>query len=151
MKPHILQKIESFYQKNIAGKTTIGIHIRGTDKRIETAPIKIETIIASANMLAKFLPGCQFLVATDEQVILDQSKKMLQGPVIYYPATRSINGKSLHHHADEQDKPKLGEEVLIEAQLLARCSLFLHTCSNVSTTVLFFNPDIENILFAAGR
>jgi hypothetical protein len=39
---------------------------------------------------------------------------------------------------------------LIEVLLLSKCDLFLHTCSNVSSAVLLFNPELKHLLFESG-
>ena len=88
----------------------------------------------------------QFFVATDEQKLLEEAQELLSGPVIYCDSYRSLNGEPLHRPKKKQDysKAKLGEEVLIETLLLSKCNGFVHTRSNVSTAVLFFNPELEN-------
>lgn len=161
-KPYLREKIERFYEKHMTDKTTIGIHIRGTDKFTEIEPVNIADFLQKVNEKAKQFPNRQFLVATDEMSILAQAKKELNGPVIYYNCQRSLDGKPIHQPADQwvaqgvynevlksshkYNKALLGEEVIIEAALLSKCQLFFHTCSNVSLNVLFFNPDLEHVL-----
>ena len=154
IKPYIQEKIASFYRTKMAGKKTIGMHLRGTDKRAEIKPVSIETMCSSANALAKNYSGCQFLVATDEKKILQKAARLLQGQVIYYDAYRSSNGKPVHgkgQRFNSMNKARLGEEVLIETLLLSKCDMFLHSCSNVSSAVLFFNPELPHILFENGQ
>ena len=150
-----MRKVESFYQVHMAGKRNIGIHLRGTDKATEIGAVSVDTILTRANEVAKTMPDCQFLIATDETALLEKAKRVLHGKVIAYDATRSENGNPLHGPGKDKvkiskpivSKAQLGEEVLVEVQLLSLCNLFLHTCSNVSSAVLFFNPELENILF----
>jgi hypothetical protein len=142
IKHPIKKKIDRFFKENIAGKKTIGIHVRGTDKFRETTIVPLSLILQEANKYQ----GYQFLVATDEEAILEQAKKVLKGKVIYYPAERSKDGKPLHFKQDKNNALR-GEEVLIEVQLLARCDKVIHTCSNVSFAVHLFNPYLESILF----
>ena len=147
IKPCITKKIETFYTSYMLGKKTIGIHIRGTDKYRETGVIKPATIFEQANILAKQFPACQFLLATDELSILEEGKNVLQGNVIFYEAFRSQDGRPIHFNTHEYSKAKLGEEVLIETVLLSKTDIFLHSMSNVSSAVLYFNPALNNILF----
>jgi hypothetical protein len=136
------KKIDSFYQKYMQGKKTIGIHLRGTDKVKETLPVPATVILEAANKYQ----GYQFLVTTDEMKLLHLAKNVLKGKVIYYPCFRSRDGKPLHFGKHE-NKAILGEDVLIEVQLLARCDKILHTGSNVAVAALFFNPTIKHTLF----
>ncbi|MDR3646569.1 MAG: hypothetical protein P4L22_03435 [Candidatus Babeliales bacterium] len=146
IKPNIQNKINVFYKKNMHNKKNIGIHLRGTDKFTEVQPVDTKVIFNCANKLAKKLgKNCQFFVATDEERLLDLAKSNLQGKVIAYTSHRSQNSNPvwdfyLHNRAI------LGEEVLIESQLLSKCNYFIHTISNVSIAVCYFNPRLKNIL-----
>lgn len=145
IKECILVKVENFYKKYMQNKNIIGIHLRGTDKKIEAIPVSIESICQAANDFASKLPNCQFFIATDEQSLLDKATELLNGPVISYDSYRSINGSPVHFSSGENySKGKIGEECLIEAILLSRCSKFVHTRSNMSSAVLILNPELEN-------
>ena len=160
IKPTITEKVDTFYEEHMAGKVTIGIHIRGTDKFLETKVINFEHVCERANWIAEKYPECQFLVATDEQRLLDEAKKLLNGKVIHYEAYRSLDGLPIHNGtilkngkgikkgrvnkpSHSYNKAKMGEEVIIETLLLSRCNEFVHMRSNVSTAVLFFNPELD--------
>lgn len=143
----VKKKVESFFAQHMVGKKTIGIHLRGTDKKSEIPFVDPLVILARANKEAEQLGDCQFLVATDEYRLLELAKEKLNRPVLYYSCQRSCDTLPLHTVHSSQGKAVLGEEVLIEVLLLARCNLFLHTYSNVSAAVLYFNATLKNILF----
>ena len=46
-----------------------------------------------------------------------------------------------------EQRAKMGEDVIVEVNLLSRCDLFLHTCSSVSTAVLFLSPELEHRVY----
>jgi hypothetical protein len=147
--PAVVKKVSSFFTKNMFNKKTIGIHLRGTDKDREVKSIDPLVLLERANKEAELLGNCQFLVATDEYRLLAIAEKTLRRPIIYYPCLRSENNIPLHVPmvSPIKNKAVLGEDVLIEALLLAQCDLFLHTYSNVSAAVLYFNATLKNILF----
>ena len=149
LKPNIQNKINSFFHAHMAHTKTIGIHLRGTDKKSEVQPINIRHLFEKANKLQQFFPGCQFLIATDEEALLEEAKAHLKGNVIYYNAYRSKDGVAVHWQ-NKSGKAQLGEEVIIEAYLLARCDFFLHGCSSVSSAILFLNPDLKHLSFSPG-
>jgi hypothetical protein len=151
IKKPILEKVDAFFSKHMKGKTTIGIHIRGTDKYTEVEPINPQTLFDAANKYAADFKECQFFVATDEERLLILAKAKLNGPVISYDAVRSKSDMPLHLCSHNYNKAVHGEEVLIEALLLSKCDLFLHTSSNVSAAVTLFNPHLKNIYFIAGE
>lgn len=147
---HIQKKVNTFFAKRMAGKKTIGIHLRGTDKKFEVGTIDVEALLDTANTVAKKIDGdVQFFVATDDEVMLKKAKSILHHPIITYDSTRSVNGLALHHDRKNKNKAVLGEEVIIEVLLLAQCDHFLHGCSAVSTAVLFFNPWLPHTSFKA--
>jgi hypothetical protein len=149
IKQNIIDKIDRFYLQNMAGKKTIGIHLRGTDKYTEENPVSIEVIARAANQY----PDYQFLIATDEQKLLDQARALIKGRIVAYDCYRSPNEKPLHiRDKGNSYKPlpgQLGEDVLVEAILLSRCDKLFHTYSNVSFGALCFNPNLENRLFTS--
>lgn len=142
LNPLVQQKVDSFWHANMSGKHTIGIHLRGTDKHKEIKMVSPEVILQTAQRLAQ--PDSQFFIATDEEALLELAKKTLEGVVIYYDSHRSLDGSSLHH-SGPFPMHLIGEEVVIEAWLLSRCDVFIHTSSYVSTAVLFLNPYLKNI------
>ncbi len=65
----VARKVDEFYQKYIMGKKTIGLHLRGTDKSKEVKPVDPTKLFVHANRYK----NCQYLVATDEQQLLDRA------------------------------------------------------------------------------
>lgn len=151
IRPTVQDKIDHFYQQQMAHKKTIGIHLRGTDKKIEMAPTPTQIIVAEALKHAD--ENTQFLVASDEQQLVDLASKLLAPHrVISYDCYRSKNNHPLHltaATAKQEEKPaasQLGEDILVEVLLLSQCDIFIHTSSNVAAGVLYFNPDLKHVL-----
>jgi len=146
IKQPIIDKVEQFYQTNMAGKTTIAIHLRGTDKPTEITMPTAEVLLYEANRQAEKFESVQFLVATDEAKLLQLAQKMLKGPVINYNSYKATDGRALHTNAAIANRAQLGEEVLIECLLLSRSQLLIHSHSNVAYCAYFFNPELKTIL-----
>jgi hypothetical protein len=144
VKPSIQKKIDDFYQKNMAGKKTIGIHLRGTDKYLEEPVVPLSRYIDKANEISH--GSMQFFIASDDSKLFEQAKNLLKGKVIYFDSFRASTNQHMWQNWHPQ-KARLGEEVLIEAILLSRCDLIIHGFSNVAAAALYFNPTVQNILF----
>lgn len=142
IKPHIMNQANEFYKKHMEGKKTIGIHLRGTDKNREVPMTPTDLIINEANKYE----GYQYFIATDDNKLLEEAKKKLKGDIIYFDSIRSDNNKPIHL-SRTSSKAIVGEQVIIEMLLLTSCQKFIHTCSNVSMAVHYFNPDIDAIFF----
>ena len=141
--PLVRKKIEQFYSKKMTEKHIVGVHLRGTDKSSEVAQVSPLRILKIAQEQAT--PESQFFVATDDNRLLETAKKVLQGKVIYYDSYRSDSGKPIHK---KYNKALIGEEVVIEVMLLARCDVLVHTDSNVSISSLLLNPNLESIFLS---
>ncbi len=140
IKDTIQQKIDDFITLKMNGKKTIGVHLRGVHSYGEVPEISISDILKEANLHAA--PNVQFFVATDQLPLLQQAIKELKGPVVYYECQRF--DKTTAPIPGNKLAPRLGEYVLIETMLLSSCDHFIHTISNVSTAVLYFNPKLSH-------
>jgi len=146
VKPEIQKKVDAFYEDHIKGRKTIALHLRGTDKATEIQPVALEDLCSIANEYAAKSPGCQFFVCTDELSLLTRAQELLHGEVIAYDAFRSRDGNPLHlDHSHEQSPAQLGEDVIIEVLLMARCDLLVHTWSNVSLGAMYFNATLDSV------
>ena len=81
VKPSIRAKIDDFYRKKMVGKKTVGIHLRGRHLYGEVIPCACRTIFEAANQWASL--GYQFLIATDQQNLLDRAKRELKGAYMH--------------------------------------------------------------------
>ncbi len=148
VRPEIVEKADLFFREHMEGAVNIGIHMRGTDRAANDKWALPNDLIEEAKKLAAEIPGrVQFFVATDEECYLDLAKKALVG-LIYCDSTRSQDGKPLHLSISQKKQAaNLGEEVLIEGLLLAKCDYLLHSMSAVPIAVMMMNPSIKNVYF----
>ena len=147
IKPSIQKKINSFYKNKMAGRHVIGLHLRGAFKWDEVGVVPVEALCEEAN---RYIVGGDtvFFVATDQLPLIERVKKLLKGKVVYYDSCRQESSTNPFRSA--QWPPSMGEEVLIEAMLLSRCDHLVHTISNVSTAVLYFNPKLSHTMLYCG-
>jgi hypothetical protein len=143
VKPFILTKVDLFYENNMRGKTTIGIHLRGTDRKGDKR--RYLTQFEAAEREASAAVGdVQFFVATDDESLLNLAKEVLKRPIIYCDSHRSLDGSSVHNNKKniENGRTVLGEEALIEALLFSKCAFLVHSESCLDAAVLSFNPNL---------
>lgn len=147
IKPWVNEEVEKFYQTNMAGSFVIGIHLRGTDKVREVRPVSPHVLTAKALEEAKNSgrADIKFFIASDEQELIDVALADLVGfSVVMYDAERSHDKNPLHLSAGRKPAQH-GFEALVEALLLSKCNVFVHTISNFSAAVLGFNLELKNI------
>lgn len=142
----VQNKIDDYYKKNMSGKKTIGIHIRGTDKHTEEKPVDPYRMVEEALKHAD--ADTQFFVASDEKKLISEITTLLKDyRVISYDCYRSEDpNQPLHLPVRRPSRAQLGEDVVIEMILLSKCNMLIHTLSNVSAIPLYFNPSMPHVL-----
>ncbi|MBT4870366.1 MAG: methyltransferase domain-containing protein [Candidatus Diapherotrites archaeon] len=167
IKLHIIKKVEKFVEENFKGKKVMGVHFRGPGHNIE---IKRQLINLGYNcdsnsspegeitavpykeyfrLINRFIrrnPESKLFVTSDDSTILNRIKLRYGDRVIEYPAFRTKGGEM--HLLKKQNKLpkvsgfKLGEDVLVEALLLAKCDVLIHQKSNVSNFIKLWNKEL---------
>jgi len=170
VRPHIIKKVEKFKEENFHGKEIIGVHIRGPKHNIEMTPqlknlgynwdldsslkeerecIPYKEYTQLINFFINKNPNSKLFVATDDSDILNKFKKIYPNRVIEYPAFRPKSGEphvlKRHNKLPHISGFKLGEDVLIEALLLANCKVLIHQKSNISDFIKVWNRNIITI------
>lgn len=136
--------VEKFENKRVnlgIDEDTLGVQIRGTDKKEELPEIKIETIFNLIDSNEKE----KIFVATDDKYYLDSLLNRYGSRIIYDDTLQISSGsQSIHHNCS--DRYQVNEEVLSSVYLLSKCSHFLYSFSNVSLLALILGiNDFQSI------
>lgn len=153
LKPEINNEINEFVDKNFKGKFVIGIHYRGTDKKLETPRIPYETYLFHVNWWMNNVSANDrpmIFVATDEQQFLDHMYSLYKDKVIYNNFIRSSNDESIHYSNKYKNNYQKGKEALLDCIILSKCNLLLFPCASAfSMLSLKFNPNEAAIPLSA--
>lgn len=136
--------IDTFYEQNFKNKKVLGVHLRGTDH-----PDKKKMADYMDNLRIIFKNFDVMFIATDEQYRYDYVKAFYGDRALTYNSIKSADESALHTspYSNGVFKKKIGEDVIVEAYLLAKCNfLALGTNSNVNYFSRAINPNIEHIL-----
>lgn len=148
-KPHITALVDGTWKKFAANGPVVGIHFRGTDKVEEAPRVSWEHCL---NILNSYLQIDQNIkavfVASDEQKFVDFVMRSVKGLPVYshedhYRAQRSDD---MPIHRVEGGQYEKGEDALVNALLLSRCSTLIRTTSFLSAFASIFNPKLKVIL-----
>ena len=135
--------LEKFEKKKIElgiDKDTLGIQIRGTDKKQELPEIQIESIFNSIDSTQKE----KIFVATDDRYYLDSLLNRYGSRIIYDDSLQISSGsQSIHHNCFNRSQVNI--EVLSSVYLLSNCKYFLYSFSNVSLLALILG--VNNFQF----
>jgi hypothetical protein len=145
IKPHLLQKIDSFVEREFTAPLMFGVHYRGTDKSIEAARVSYQQVLDTVYREIQRYSSQDYkmFVATDEHAFLEYMQQQFPHRICYQQAMRSVDNKPLH--LSENHPYRQGEEALIDCLLLSRCDCLIRTSSNLSLWSSFFNPNMPVI------
>jgi hypothetical protein len=115
-------------------ENTLGVQIRGTDKKNEVDEPSIDNIIKKIDFYFETLHIKNIFLTTDDirylNGLLDKYKDL-----IIFDDTNMISETHLPLHV-LPDRDRINEEVLSSVYLLSKCSHFLYSFSNVSHLAL---------------
>lgn len=127
IKTDLLVKFENKRKELGIDDFTLGVQIRGTDKKSELPEIKLDKVF---NLIDK-VPAEKIFVCTDDEKYLNPLLDRYGDKIIYDKAiTISKDSQPLHHNC--VNRSKINEEVLSSVYLLSKCKNFLYSFSNVS-------------------
>mgnify|MGYP003675723531 CR=1 FL=1 len=140
IKPQILKKVDDFCLR-LKGENVLGVHIRSTDQYTDGhfagQPLCLERYLELIDQ-AIFQNGyTKIFAASDSEEIIDLLGDNFRN-LLTYDCIRSPDHRAIHLN-EEMKGYRIGEDVLVESQILSRCQYFIASPSNVSSMVTFWN------------
>lgn len=135
-------KRQIFYQKFIdlgISDKTLGIQIRGTDKKTEIPEPDIDGIIKKIDEYFNLVDIENIFLATDDIKYLNSLKERY-GNLILYDNTIHISSNDFPLH-NLPNRDIINEEVLSSVFILSNCRHFLYSFSNVSLLALIMGAN----------
>ena len=152
IKDYIEKQVNEFFAESMNNGKICGVHVRRTDSVADLSKRSpfLNQYIKEVNHYIKHVElkennsKVKVFLATDDAKVLEEFRKTFGNRLIYCDFTRSSSGEALHI-SSKVNKPKVGEEVLIECLLLSKCDFLIHSRSNVSSAALYINPELDHI------
>lgn len=151
IKPGIVQKVNDIHSRYMAGKRVVGVHVRYSHGGEEQPPGSMPTVHDFIHTTEDYLKSHGnepfIFLSTDTQEIVHRFRRRFNEKVLVQPGVYRVSlkeGRELHVDHPEPCL-KLGEEVLIDCLLLARCDAFIHITSNIATAVGYINPTVPMV------
>jgi hypothetical protein len=145
IRPEVMDKVNSFFERHLINKCVLGIHYRGTDKRAE-APLLAYADFGE--LIDSFLArnsgfDCLF-VSSDEQRFVDyiEGKFKQTLPVFYHDDHERAQTETAIRRSRSGDRYRKAEEAIVNSLLLSKCRALIKTASFLSGWSKLFNPDL---------
>ena len=149
MKPYITVRVETFIAEKMHGRRVLGVHFRGTDKKVEAERVRWEQVSEIVQRYLEHNPSynCLFVASDEARFITFMERTFASLPVVSHDDRfRSTTGEPFHTDDHGASNYLKAEEALINCLLLARCETLIRTTSFLSAWASIFNPELNIIL-----
>ena len=136
--PDINAEIESFRANHLVSNEYLGIHVRGSDKILESGNLaaKNTSYHELVDQYLRLNPDLQIFLLTDYEPALREFRERYPGKIVSTQCTRTEDVKGVHYEFQD-NKVRNGIEVVKDAYLASGCKYFVgNGRSAVSTAIV---------------
>lgn len=142
--PVFRRRADAFFGRHLSDEYAIGAHVRGTDFAYAEATEPEQYIESIRKHLAeREIDRYKVFLATDQQQFVELFRGELGERVVVSDGLRSEGEVAPFNLPVERSRALLGEEVLLDVLLLARCDYLFKGASAVGEYALWFAPDLD--------
>src|SRR5439155_9625215 len=95
LRPHLAEAVDRFYAEHLAGRPSLAVHARGTDKMFEQSTLgKVNAAYPPLieHYLERF-PEARILLLTDDETIASEYRQRYGERLVLTPSTRTSGAK----------------------------------------------------------
>jgi hypothetical protein len=147
VREELRHRVDELWQDIGAGRRCIGVHFRHSGHSHE-CPREIPPIDAVIHQTRRQLKGkgsAAVVLATDVREAVHSFRDAFGERLLVQPDVARAPAAMTQYDWGLPPCTALGEQALIDALLLARCDVLLHTTSNLATAVGYMNPRLRMI------
>lgn len=136
LQPALQAKVEQHAAALLTGKQWLAVHMRGSDKVKEITHLDNvnQAYWTSIEQILKVNPSLNIFLLTDSDQLLAEFRQRFGDKVLSLDCIRSDNDTGVHYAG--HSGVELGEQVILDSWLAARCDMFLgNGGSNVSVGI----------------
>ena len=136
LQPALQARVDAFARERMAGRRWVAVHVRGSDKITELRDLELVNAQYQHRIDAMLRadPAMGIFLLTDSEHFALEYRRRYGERVLLADVARSADATGVHYAGHEGRK--LGEEVVLDTHLAARCDAFLgNGASNVSTAI----------------
>ncbi len=147
VREELRHRVEELWRDGGVAGRAIGVHFRHPEHSHE-CPRQIPTVdvfIEWTKRLLRREPGASVVLATDVREAVDRFRDTFGERLLVQPDVARAPVGATQYDWGAPPGIALGEQTLVDALLLARCDVLLHTTSNIATAVGYMNPRLRMI------
>ena len=148
VKPHIRAKVDAYAAAHFTAPYMIGAHVRGTDFGY-AQPTTVEKYFEAIDAHVREQGRDDFgvFLATDQKQFVDQFRERYENRLVHYECLRSDTDVAPFQLPVESPYA-LGEEMLIDILLMAKCDHLIKGAAAAGEYALWFAPNLSCTDFA---
>lgn len=152
LKPHLARGVEAQWQDHMAGRHWLAVHVRGSDKVLEMKHLDTvnQSYYDAIDQILTVNPSLSIFLLTDSSPVLERFQARYGERILSLDCQRSDSATGVHYagHSGTQ----MGEQVIMDAWLAARCDFFLgNGGSNVSVGIRHLKSWTDGTFFLIGE
>jgi hypothetical protein len=147
VREELRRRVDELWQELGGARRYVGVHFRHSGHSHE-CPREIPQIDAVINRTRRQLKGeglAAVVLATDVREAVGSFREAFGDRLLVQPDVARAPAAMTQYDWGLPPCTALGEQALIDALLLARCDVLLHTTSNLATAVGYMNPRLRMI------
>jgi hypothetical protein len=147
VREELRRRVDELWRDGAVGARSIGVHYRHPEHSHE-CPRQIPSLdvfIARTERLVARSKGASVVLATDVREGVDGFRAAFGERLLVQPGVARSPVDGTQYEWELPPCVALGEQALIDALLLARCEVLLHSTSNIATAVGYMNPELRMI------
>jgi hypothetical protein len=147
VREELRRRVQELWRDGGVGGSSIGVHYRHPEHSHECpreAP-SMDTFIDRTRSLLARSKGASVVLATDVREAVESFRDAFGERLLVQPDVARAPAGETQYDWGLPPCAELGEQALIDALLLARCDVLLHTTSNIATAVGYMNPRLRMV------
>jgi hypothetical protein len=151
LRPQLQARIDALASEVLTPGHWLAVHVRGSDKVREIAQLDMvnEAYWSAIGQILHVNPAMSIFLLTDSAPVVDAFRQRYGDKVRTLDCTRSSNETGVHYAG--HSGIELGEQVIVDAWLAARCDIFLgNGGSNVSVGIRHLKDWAPGTFFLIG-
>ncbi len=147
VREELCRRAEELWRDGAGGPRNVGVHYRHPEHSHECPrdiPV-MDAFIARTRAILEREQSASVVLATDVLEAVDGFRDAFGERLLVQPDVARAPAGATQYAWDAPRGVSMGEQALIDALLLARCDVLVHTTSNLATAVGYMNPRLRMV------
>jgi hypothetical protein len=147
VREELRRRAAELWRDGAGGPRNVGVHYRHPEHSHECPRDMpaMDAFIARTRAIIEHEPSASVVLATDVREAVDGFRDAFGERLLVQPDVARSPANAMQYAWDAPRGVRMGQQALIDALLLARCDVLVHTTSNLATAVGYMNPRLRMV------